>query len=107
MKTGEPRRYPKIEDDASKQEILARYPNARINIIEKRRARGLTREQLAKLMDVTRYTIYNIEMGRYDPSLRVMERWTEALHEDSLDIFRSNPYHKRSQRRIQPLTDAA
>jgi len=40
---------------------------------ELREARGLTQEELAKALGVTRQTIIAIEKGRYDPSLRLVQ----------------------------------
>ncbi|ACS33626.1 helix-turn-helix transcriptional regulator [Thermococcus gammatolerans] len=38
---------------------------------ELREAKGLTQEELAKALGVTRQTIIAIEKGKYDPSLRL------------------------------------
>jgi putative transcriptional regulator len=38
---------------------------------ELREERGLTQEELAKALGVTRQTIIAIERGKYDPSLRL------------------------------------
>ncbi len=38
---------------------------------ELREEKGLTQEELAKALGVTRQTIIAIEKGRYDPSLRL------------------------------------
>ena len=38
---------------------------------ELREERGLTQEELAKALGVTRQTIIAIEKGKYDPSLRL------------------------------------
>jgi len=38
---------------------------------ELREERGLTQEELAKALGVTRQTIISIERGKYDPSLRL------------------------------------
>ncbi|ASI98955.1 helix-turn-helix transcriptional regulator [Thermococcus celer] len=41
---------------------------------ELREGRGLTQEELARALGVTRQTIIAIEKGRYDPSLRLAFR---------------------------------
>ena len=38
-------------------------------IAEKRKARGLTQQQLASLLGVTRQTIISLENDRYNPSI--------------------------------------
>ena len=38
---------------------------------ELREMKGLTQEELARALGVTRQTIISIEKGRYDPSLRL------------------------------------
>ncbi len=43
-------------------------------IKELREGRGLTQEQLAKRMGVSRQTIISIEAGRYNPSLLLAHR---------------------------------
>ncbi len=40
-------------------------------IRELREAEGLTQDELAKRLDVSRQTIISLERGRYDPSIRL------------------------------------
>ncbi|NJD98346.1 transcriptional regulator [Thermococcus sp. GR7] len=52
---------------------------------ELREARGLTQEELAKALGVTRQTIIAIEKGKYDPSLKLafkIARFFGVLIED-------------------------
>ncbi|KUH33464.1 XRE family transcriptional regulator [Thermococcus celericrescens] len=54
---------------------------------ELREARGLTQEELAKALGVTRQTIIAIEKGRYDPSLRLAFRIAHFFGVKIEDIF--------------------
>ncbi|NJE43376.1 helix-turn-helix transcriptional regulator [Thermococcus sp. GR6] len=52
---------------------------------ELREAKGLTQEELAKALGVTRQTIIAIEKGKYDPSLKLafkIARFFGVLIED-------------------------
>ena len=44
-----------------------------------RKELGLTQEELAKKVGVTRQTIISLEQGRYNPSLRLAHDVTRAL----------------------------
>jgi len=58
------------------------------NITEERKKLGLTQEQLASLVDVTRQTIISLEQGRYNPSLELAHRITRALKKKHIeDVF--------------------
>ena len=48
-------------------------------IQDARKALGMTQEQLAEKVDVTRQTIISLEQGRYNPSLALAFRITKAL----------------------------
>ncbi len=54
---------------------------------ELREERGLTQEELAKALGVTRQTIIAIEKGRYDPSLRLAFRIARFFNKRIEDIF--------------------
>lgn len=60
------------------------FKNLAINLahhlIEIRQARGLTQEALAKLVDVPRSTIANLESGEGNPSLHNLSKLSHALH---------------------------
>lgn len=64
----------------------------RIN--EFRIAKGLTQEQLAEAVDVTRATILAIEKGNYNPSLELAFRLAKFFKTGVEDLF----YEKRSRR---------
>ena len=48
---------------------------------------GMTQEELAKRVGVTRQTIIAIEKGRYDPSLSLAFKIAKALNAKIEDIF--------------------
>ena len=54
---------------------------------ELREERGLTQEELAKALGVTRQTIIAIEKGRYDPSLRLAFRIARFFNKRIEEIF--------------------
>ena len=54
---------------------------------ELREARGLTQEELAKILEVTRQTIIAIEKGKYDPSLRLAFKIARFFGVKIEDIF--------------------
>jgi len=54
---------------------------------ELREARGLTQEELAKALGVTRQTIIAIEKGRYDPSLRLAFKIARFFNKSVEEIF--------------------
>ncbi|NJE85166.1 transcriptional regulator [Thermococcus sp. CX2] len=54
---------------------------------ELREAGGLTQEELAKALGVTRQTIIAIERGKYDPSLKLAFRIARFFGVKIEDIF--------------------
>ncbi|MFB2622930.1 helix-turn-helix transcriptional regulator [Methanothermobacter sp. KEPCO-1] len=57
-------------------------------IREYRNRLGLTQEELAEMVGVTRQTIIALERGRYNPSLILAHRITRALGVEHIeDIF--------------------
>ena len=54
---------------------------------ELREAKGLTQEELAKALGVTRQTIIAIEKGKYDPSLRLAFKIARFFGVKIEDIF--------------------
>jgi len=53
-----------------------------------RKSLGLTQEQLAKKVGVTRQTIIALEQGRYNPSLELAFKITKALGKKRIeDVF--------------------
>ena len=58
------------------------------NRIKKYRGnRGMTQAELAKLVGVRRETIYNLENGRYNPSLSLAWKIAQVFNASIEDIF--------------------
>lgn len=63
-------------------------PVAPNKISELRKIVGMTQEELATKVDVTRQTIIVLEQGRYNPSLLLAHRVTKALKQKLIeDVF--------------------
>ena len=56
-------------------------------IRERRQGLGLTQEQLAEQVRVSRQTIISIEGGRYDPSLPLALKLARLLGQSIEDLF--------------------
>jgi len=56
-------------------------------IIELRKERGLTQQDLANLLGVTRQTIISLESGRYNPSITLAFRLARTFDLNIEDIF--------------------
>lgn len=57
-------------------------------ISELRKKLGITQEELAEKCGVTRQTIISLESGRYNPSLLLTNKITEALKQKHIeDVF--------------------
>lgn len=54
---------------------------------ELREAKGLTQEELAKALGVTRQTIIAIEKGKYNPSLRLAFKIAKFFKVKIEDVF--------------------
>lgn len=52
-----------------------------------REEKGLTQEQLADLVDVTRQTILFLEKGKYNPSLRLAWKIAEVFDRPIEEVF--------------------
>lgn len=59
----------------------------RTKIRELREEKGLTQEQLADLVDVTRQTILFLEKGKYNPSLRLAWKIAEVFDRSIEEVF--------------------
>jgi len=57
-------------------------------IAELRKKNGITQEELARKVDVARQTIISLEQNRYNPSLLLAHRITNALEQKHIeDVF--------------------
>lgn len=56
-------------------------------IKELREAKGLTQEEAAKALDVSRQTIISLEKGHYDPSIRLAFAVSKFFGKRIEDIF--------------------
>jgi len=57
-------------------------------IIELRKVAGMTQQELADAVNVTRQTIISLEHGRYNPSLELAHRITKAVKAKHIeDVF--------------------
>jgi putative transcriptional regulator len=54
-------------------------------ISELRKKLGITQEELAEKCGVTRQTIISLESGRYNPSLLLAHKITEALKQKHIE----------------------
>ena len=54
---------------------------------EKRKAQGLTQQQLAVLLGVSRQTIISLESGKYNPSILLAHRLAQTFGVRIEDIF--------------------
>ncbi len=54
---------------------------------EKRKAQGLTQQQLAILLGVSRQTIISLESGKYNPSILLAHRIAQTFGVRIEDIF--------------------
>jgi putative transcriptional regulator len=58
------------------------------NVIkELRTARGLTQQQLAEALEVSRQTVISIESGKYDPSLPLAFKLAKFLQTPIESVF--------------------
>jgi DNA-binding XRE family transcriptional regulator len=81
---------PRLPRFAQAAEIRAYYPAARIRLIRAREQMGLSRPKFARLIGLSRYFVFTVEIGTRNPSFAFMQRWAEAL-DKPLDIFLSDP----------------
>ena len=57
------------------------------HIEERRKARGLTQQQLAAALGVSRQTIISLESGKYNPSILLVHSIARLFGERIEDIF--------------------
>ena len=56
-------------------------------IEERRKAQGMTQQQLAVLLGVSRQTIISLESGKYNPSILLAHKIAQTFGERIEDIF--------------------
>lgn len=59
----------------------------RNNLEEIRRQRGITQEELANVLEVSRQTIGSLENGRYNPSILLAFKIAHFFHMTIEEIF--------------------
>lgn len=62
----------------------------RLKIVEGRRKKGLTQDELAYRAGISRAFLSNIERGEHDPSLKVAQLISRELGESTDHFFESN-----------------
>jgi len=60
----------------------------RVNVRRVRREKGLTQEELARKVGVSRQTIVNVEQGRYKPSILLALKIARVLDTDVETLFK-------------------
>ena len=59
----------------------------RNNLETLRKDKGITQEELARALDVTRQTIISLEKGRYNPSIQLAFRIARYFNRKVEDVF--------------------
>jgi len=59
-----------------------------VNVRKVRKKRGLTQEELARKVGVSRQTIVNVEQGRYKPSILLALKIAKVLDADVETLFK-------------------
>lgn len=79
--------------------FVSRNPEVPLfNRVEEARARtGITRNELAEMVEVHYQTIGYIERGEYNPSLALALRLALSLEVEVSEIFSSNPFGKEKR----------
>jgi DNA-binding XRE family transcriptional regulator len=83
-------RRPNLRRHAPAADIRARYPAARIHLIRAREQVRLSRPDLARLLGLSRFFVFSVEVGWRNPRFELMQLWAQALNAP-LDIFVSDP----------------
>lgn len=77
---------PTVFDGDPPERILAKYPNARIKLIQARIRHEWSRPELGKRIGISRGIVFKVETGATNTSLPVMLRWAKIINAP-LDIF--------------------
>lgn len=59
----------------------------RLNLKIARIKKGLSQEELSKMIDISRTTYRNIESGKTEPKRNVMEKLSKVLDTPIMDLF--------------------
>lgn len=59
----------------------------RLNLKIARIKKGLSQEELSKMIDISRTTYRNIESGKTEPKRNVMEKLSKVLNTPIMDLF--------------------
>lgn len=59
----------------------------RLNLKIARIKKGLSQEELSKMIDISRTTYRNIESGKTEPKRNVMEKLSKVLDAPIMDLF--------------------
>lgn len=59
----------------------------RLNLKIARIKKGLSQEELSKMIDISRTTYRNIESGKTEPKRNIMKKLSEALDTPIMDLF--------------------
>ena len=59
----------------------------KIRLEELRKARGMTQEDLAEILEVSRQTVGSLENGRYNPSILLAFKIARLFHTTIEEVF--------------------
>ena len=69
------------------KQTFQRRDSRKNRLEELRKARGITQEELAALLEVSRQTISSLEKGRYNPSILLAFKISRYFGQSIEDIF--------------------
>jgi len=92
-----------LKDPAFRAEYEALEPEYKLasTLIRLRLAKGLTQEQLAKLLNTKQESIARLESGCSLPSLSTVKRVADALDAELEINLRPKPHHKEAEMLIK------
>ena len=69
--------------------IRAKHPKARVGLIRAREDLGLSRPEFGRLIGMSRFAVFRIEMGQATPTFVKMCKWVDELGPGAaLNLFR-------------------
>ena len=72
--------------------------DVRKNIKELRQGRGLTQDELAEKLFVSRQTVSNYELGRTRPDIDMLEKLAQVLETELNTLLYGPPYRDEKKR---------